>query len=265
MRYLRQQVLNRRAPADQRFYVDMTDSIVMNTSNNMLIPKGTGDQLFSTGTPENQRPVAPLNGMMRYNTTTSEVEVYQSDKWRSLKYKEISPIIQQGIGIIDGLTYFYGPLHSSYNPTNLSSNVPTTGGVAVGQYLGQNVLVFVENVFQIYNTNYTITQNPSATLTTTLEALNGSTTLTLTSTSTIPTGCVVSGTNIQPGTIATVISDTDVSLNLPISGGNISAGETISFVTAGTAKAGYYLNFTSDPDYLGLIGKPITVLLGFDQ
>ena len=253
MRYLRQQVLNRRAPSDQRLYVDMTDSVVMNTSNNALMPRGT----------TSQRPVAPVNGMVRYNTTTEEVEVYQgsSSKWRAIKYKEISPIVQQSLGVIDGLTYFYGPLNSMYDPTNLSSNVPTSGGIAVGEYKGQNILVFVENVFQIYNTNYTITHNPTATLTTTVQADNGTTILTFASTATIPSGSVVSGPHIQPGTTATVISDTEVSLLLPIDGGNIVIGSSITF----TATPGYYLNFTSDTEYLGLVTKPITVLLGFDQ
>ena len=82
MRYLRQQVLNRRAPYDQRFYVDMTDSIVMNTSNNMLIPKGT----------TSQRPVSPVNGMVRYNTTTNQLEAYQVNVWRSVSFKESTKV-----------------------------------------------------------------------------------------------------------------------------------------------------------------------------
>ena len=80
MRYLRQQNINRRAPYDQRLYVDMTDSIVMTTTNNLLLPKGE----------TSQRPVAPVEGMIRYNSQTHDVEVYQgaSATWRAIRYKE---------------------------------------------------------------------------------------------------------------------------------------------------------------------------------
>lgn len=255
MRYLRQQVLNRRAPSDRRLYVDMTDSVVMNTTNNMLMPVGT----------TSQRPVSPINGMIRYNTdintTGGEVEVYQNGTWRSLRYKESQKIIQQQLNPIDGLTYFYGPLNDYYNPINLSSNVPLSGGVAVGEFRGQNILVFVENVFQVYGTNYTISHNPVATVTTTVEAANGSSILTFDSTASIPNGSIASGLNIQSNTTATVINDTQVTLNQPIDGGNIPVGTEITF----TAAEGYYLNFTGDLEYIGLVGKPITVLIGFDQ
>jgi hypothetical protein len=71
MRYLRTQVLNRRAPFDQRLQVDLTNGIVMKTPNNLLMPKGTTAE----------RPVSPVNGMIRYNTDIvagGEVEIYHA-------------------------------------------------------------------------------------------------------------------------------------------------------------------------------------------
>ena len=151
MRYLRRQTLNRRAPYDNRLYIDTTDSIVMGTSNNLMLPSGTTAE----------RPVTPVNGMIRYNTTLNEVEMYQSSKWRSLKFKEASPIIQQNLGAGDANSIYFGPLNAAYNPTNISSNVPLSGGQSVGQFGGQNIFVVVENVIQLYNTNYLIEQNPT--------------------------------------------------------------------------------------------------------
>ena len=151
MRYLRRQTLNRRAPYDNRLYIDTTDSIVMGTSNNLMLPSGTTAE----------RPVTPVNGMIRYNTTLNEVEMYQSSKWRSLKFKEASPIIQQNLGAGDANSVYFGPLNAEYNPTNISSNVPLSGGQSVGQFGGQNIFVVVENVIQLYNTNYLIEQNPT--------------------------------------------------------------------------------------------------------
>jgi len=66
---------------------------------------------------------------------------------------------------------------------------------------------------------------------------------------------------LLPNTTATVTNVTTVTLNNPVTGGNILTGHAITF----TAPTGYYLNFTSDPEYLSMIGKPITVLIGFDK
>ena len=246
MRYLRKQVLNRRAPFDQRLSVDITNGVVMNTPNSLLMPKGA----------TSQQPVTPLTGMMRYNSTTDEVEIYQgaSATWRALRYKEATKIVQQSLGNIDGYSYFYGPLNASYNPANVSSNNDN--------FDGQNILVLIENVLQIFNTNYVVTYNPNTNLNTTADSNAGATTLTFADTSTIPTQSVVSGSPyIVTGTIATVISSTQVSLNHAVTGGNILTGHLMFF----TAPTGYYLNFTSDLAYSSMIGKPITVLHGFDK
>jgi hypothetical protein len=155
MRYLRQQALNRRAPQDQRLYVDMTDSIVMTTTNNLLIPKGTGDSAYSAGTTQNQRPVSPVNGMMRYNTTLEEIEVYQSNNWRSLRFKEPTLITQQSLGAGDGTNLYFGPLSPA--PVTLVQSGVTWDLTQIAK----NVLVVVENVLQLAVTNYTVVQNPT--------------------------------------------------------------------------------------------------------
>lgn len=244
MRYLRQQVLNRRSPSDQRLYVDVTSGVVMNTTQSLLLPKGS----------TLQTPTSPVNGMIRYNETTNELEAYQSSSWRALQFKESSKIIQQDLGAIDGYSYFYGPLNASYNPSNVSSTNDNFGG--------QNLLVFIENVFQIFSTNYVVTQNPIATVNTSVQADATDTTITMTSTATIPTGSIVTGSAyLQANTTATVTDGTVVTLDKPLVGGSILAGTSLTF----TAPAGYYLNFTSDPYYASMVGKRITVLHGFDK
>lgn len=140
MRYLRQQNINRRAPYDQRLYVDMTNSIVMTTTNNMLMPVGTTAE----------RPVNPLRGMLRFNTTTNQVEVFQgategSATWRSLRFKEATQILKENY-IGDGVTTDFGPLNPQ-PPTTVES------GAA---WSGDNLIVIVGNVFQVHTTNYEI-------------------------------------------------------------------------------------------------------------
>jgi hypothetical protein len=243
MRYLKTLTLNRRAIYDDRVALTTNSDFTLATSNSVILPNS------STSI------TSPVTGQMRYNSSTNEVEIYQgsSAKWRAIRYKESTTIVQQSLGNIDGYSYFYGALNAAYNPSNVAS------GTTLG---GQNIFVFIENVPQIFNTNYVITQNPTAGVNLSAQANNGDTTLTLTSTATIPTGSVVSGSSyIQAGTVATVTGANTVSLSLPISGGNIPNGAPITF----TAPAGYYVNFTSDPNYASMIGKPITVLIGFDQ
>lgn len=260
MRFLKTLTLNRRAIYDDRLAIDTLDGVVMNTPTNLLLPKGIGDNAYPPGgvlDPYNQRPTTPTEGMIRYNTTTEQFEGFQGGSWRQFQFKESSKVKQQPLGQIDGYSYFYGPLDPDfYDPTNVTNSNSTV------TYGGQNILVFVENVFQIFNTNYTVDHNPTAGLVTSADSNVGSTTLTFVSTDAIPSGSVVTGSPyLQVGTTCTVISDTQVTLSLPVAGGNILSGHAITF----TAEPGYYLNFTSDAVYFSLIGKPITVLLGFDK
>ena len=141
MRFLRRQTFNRRAVYDNTLYVDTNDAIVMGSQNNLTLPSG----------PDGTRPAVPVNGMIRYNTTSSDIEVYQGSTWRALRYRESGSITQQTIGIGDGDTLYYGPL----NP------VPTANAQNGYTWTGANLLVLVENVLQLHTTNYTVVQNPT--------------------------------------------------------------------------------------------------------
>jgi hypothetical protein len=244
MRFLKTLTLNRRAIYDSRVALNTDNTFTVADSNAMVLPKSNGSLA-----------AVQTDGMIRYNTTTDEVEVYSgvTATWRTLRYKESTKIIQQSLGPIDGYSYYYGPLNAAYDPTKVSSENDN--------FNGQNIFVFIENVFQIYNTNYVITQNPTAGISTNADSNNGATTLSFADTSTIPSGSIVTGSPyLQSGTVATVVDGTTVSLSLPVSGGNILAGTPITFNATG-----YYLNFTSDPNYASMITKPITVLHGFDR
>lgn len=259
MRYLRRQVLNRRAPRDGRLVVDVTNGVVMNTPNNMLMPKGTTAQ----------RPVTPVVGMMRYNTDTNEVEVYEgaSATWRNIRYKESSEITQQSLGYGDAVTTIFGPLNPA--PPTVVANGTT--------WTGSNLIVVVENVIQLFNTNYTVVNNPLIDGVTysgdvSADTLVGNSVL-LFDTATDPiyvsvdiAGASVTGTNVPVG--ATVQNYTvnefsqllSVTMSLPAST-QIDSGTIISIVDSSNIGSGYYLEFSSPVPY----GKPVTVLHGFDQ
>ena len=154
MRFLKQRNLSRRIPNDTTLYSDATNTnvtIAPQGAGNLFLQALNGAVQLPTGT-TGQQP-SPSAGMVRYNTTTSDVEVYQGSSWRALRYRESGTIIQQNLGAGDDSTIYFGPLSSAYNPANVSSTN--------GTYGGQNILVVVENVIQLNNINYTVTDNPT--------------------------------------------------------------------------------------------------------
>jgi hypothetical protein len=138
MRFLKTLTLNRRAIYDSRVALDTANNFTLADSTLMTLPKS--NSVISN----------PLVGQMRYNTSTNEVEVYQGlgggATWRSLRYKESTQITQQNLGNGDSAITVFGPLNPD-PPTIVQSGAT---------WSGSNLLVFVENVFQIFNTNYVV-------------------------------------------------------------------------------------------------------------
>lgn len=261
MRFLKRTTVNPRDPRDYRLYVDVTSDIVMGGRASLQLPKGT----------TSDRSLTVDDGMIRYNTTTDEVEVRQSGTWRALRFKEASKIIQQPLGTGDGASTLY-KLNSEYNPSNVSSNVPGSGGLPLGQFVGQNIIVLIENVFQVAGTNYNIAQNPTPTLTSSGTNLLGTTTITVVPTNnastnftdTIPNikaGASLSATVLgnqvfAPGTTVQTIGTNSFTINNPTIYA-MPAGTTITL----TLDSGYYVEFLS----AATLNKPLTVLHGFDK
>lgn len=140
MRLLKAQNTNLRSITGKGVKYDINDQVIVDSDNVMLIPKGT----------ESERPESPTNGHMRYNTDDNEFEFYVNGAWREVRYKEPNQvgITQQNLGNGDASETVFGPLDSG------DADFPVPAAA-------QNILVFVENVFQISGTNYTLVQNPS--------------------------------------------------------------------------------------------------------
>jgi hypothetical protein len=144
MRLLKAQNTNLRNIYGKGVKYDIDDQVILDSTNVMLIPKGTTAQ----------RPSTPDNGHMRYNTTSNELEAYQNSAWRKVRYKEPNQnpgIVQQNLGNGDADETVFGPLNSS----DVDYPVPASA---------QNILVLVENVFQLATTNYTLEQSSSGNL-----------------------------------------------------------------------------------------------------
>ena len=223
MRLLKAQNTNLRNIYGKGVKYDTDDQVILDSTNAVFVPKGTTAQ----------RPTNPQNGHIRYNTTDNRFEAYEAGQWDGIKSAAPStyaPITQQNLGNGDATITLFGPLNSGdpFYP------VPTAA---------VNVLVLVENVFQISTTNYTLVQNPSST----------------------GTGQEITAGSFTNGIeyIITDPGDTDFTLI----GSADSVQGTVFTATgagSGTGKArptGYYLEFSSAPD----LGKPVTAIHNFDK
>jgi len=206
MRFLRNINLNPKAPHDQRLVITKADEVQFNTPGSLKLPSG------STA----QRAASPTAGMMRLNTDTNQVEVYQSSSWRSLRYKESGAVALQNLGNGDGISTLYGPLSPS-PPSVVQSGYTWTGA---------NLMIYVENVFQIYNTNYLIAQNPTVSDTVNTLANSGSTNIILNSVADIIVGSAIT-TTAPTTTVSTTVNATNATATY-VSGGVASTAMIVS-------------------------------------
>ncbi len=140
MRFIKAQRTSRGINSDTKgLNIDALGLAELNTTGAFIPPKGD----------QNARPFVPAEGMLRYNTDVSNFEVYQNSAWKPIRFKEPITITQQNLGNGDGTETTFGPLDSgdSFYPVPISEN---------------NILVTIENVFQLATTNYTLVQNPTS-------------------------------------------------------------------------------------------------------
>jgi len=140
MRLIKRQTTNLRSIIGKGVIYDVNNQVILDSKNVVLIPKGS----------TLERPELPNNGHVRYNTDSNEFEFYQNSSWRKLRFKEPNQnpgIVQQNLGNGDAVETIFGPLDSQ----DLDFPIPAAA---------QNILVLVENVFQLAITNYDLIQNP---------------------------------------------------------------------------------------------------------
>ncbi len=155
MKFLKKSQINSRNVKDNSVAIQIDGEITLDSPNSVLLPRSTtSDRPVSSVTGD-------IRGMIRYNSTTNEVEVYQGQNgrtaWRSLRYKESTQIIRQEMGAGDEIEIFFGPLNPAPPLPSLIDDKST--------WSGHNLLVIVENVIQLFAEpgkygNYTIVQSP---------------------------------------------------------------------------------------------------------
>jgi len=145
MRLIKRQTTNLRNPSGKGVIYDIDTQVIADSERAMLVPKGVvaqrpGEAGISTSS---------IEGQIRYNTTSNELEAYQNGAWRNIRFKEPNQnpgIIQQNLGVGDATETVFGPLNSQ------DPDYPAPAAA-------QNVLVLIENVLQISTTNYTLEQS----------------------------------------------------------------------------------------------------------
>ena len=248
MKYIKKLALYSKSPMDDRFSVLQDSRIVTNSTSTLQLPTG----------PSATRPTTLVDGTVRYNSTIKEFEVYNSanpgftSPWQIIRTIKPAKITPQNLGYGNYNDYIFGPLSYTVDP-----NKP------------QNILVFVDNVYQIPTTNYTLTVNPSSvTADLSIAAPSSTTTLYLNTLTNIDAGepgiwrTITAPSGLQAGTTVTSVSTSisipnngyPVGISLPTSG-SISSGTTVT-VNYG---AGTYIQFTGP-----VPAKPVFALLGFD-
>jgi|TARA_B110000908_G_C10265935_1_gene463934 hypothetical protein len=138
MRLMKAQSTNLRSIAGTGMKYDINGINRMGGETGIVVPLGDTAA----------RPTFPEAGMMRYNTDVDAFEIYADGAWGEVRKKEPGNIVQQNLGNGDASETVFGPL------VNGDINFPTPAAA-------RNILVFIENVFQIATTNYTIVQNPA--------------------------------------------------------------------------------------------------------
>lgn len=247
MRYIKKLALYTKDPQNDRLSVLQDDRIVTNSKTSLAVPAGE----------KTDRPSTLVDGTIRFNKTLQEFEVYNSQNpgfkpWEILRTIRQATITSQNLGYGNYSDYIFGPLSYTIDPTK-----------------PQNIFVFVDNVWQTPNTNYTLTTDPSAATSTLAKTTStGATTLFLNTLTNIDVGepgiwrSVTAPTGIQIGTTVTSISYVYDNAN-----GGYAMGislATNNSITSGTVitvsyETGTYIQFNGP-----VPAKPVYAILGFD-
>ena len=142
MRYLKRQSTNSRLIAGRGVVYDQYEQLIIPGTGAILVPKGaTAD-----------RPNPAEVGQLRYNTDTRSFEYYEGvpnggNAWKQARFREPVTVTKQNLGNGDDIEVNFGPL----NANDVDFYYPAAP---------EQVLVMVENVLQIPDTNYSIVQQP---------------------------------------------------------------------------------------------------------
>lgn len=262
MKYLKTKNISKFSISDRTFIANTYGRITTNSKNSLQIPAGS--------TAERPQSSLATNGMMRLNTTTGRFEMYQANDWRDIKFKSPSQVTYQTFGPGNNIEISFGPLNPA-PPATIEDGLPWTGA---------QLMVYAENVFQLFGSNYTILQNPCNVTGTIISFASGTNVITSSNTATINflnqgfhigQTIVVTNSALNNGTY-TVTNVTGSTISVSQSLTTEAAGASVTIVGRSTLTnlaypSGYYIKFATPVPSTGGGGNPIyvTVITGFDS
>jgi hypothetical protein len=230
MKFVKRLNLDRYHPTGHTFEVEADGRIITSSVASIQIPAGTTNQRVQTYT----------NGMLRYNTTAQELEAYINGTWEFIRTRRQATITVDTLGTGNYVNSIYGPTSYRQDATKTA-----------------NILVFVENVFQVPTVNYTLVNDPIVTKQTQGVTNPGVTVINITDQTNIIPGMVIGGDlGVSPNTTVLSLSTTTSAVNISSPTiGTIQAGVGLTFAYS----TGTYVSFTSAPPM-----KPVYAISGFD-
>jgi hypothetical protein len=148
MKFLKQKNISRFSITDQTLFTNQFGRAVMGLSGGLRLPQGTTAQRPIV-TNEVRYPGSSTgfaDGTIRYNLDNNSLEALIAGEWEIVRAPGANTIRKQTLGPGDGEAEIFGPL----------LEVPALPSIEPFDY---NIMVFVENVFQISVDNYDVLFN----------------------------------------------------------------------------------------------------------
>ena len=160
MKFLKQQNINRFNPRDQRLFTNQFGLGVMNLNGGLRLPQGTEAQRPDPtkgrwpGIAVTQTGDEYADGTIRYNIDTNSLECLIAGIWEVVRGPGATAITKQTLGPGDATETVFGPLLAVPLGTSYQADDPASN----------NIIVLVENVWQISGTNFNVYQSVSGSL-----------------------------------------------------------------------------------------------------
>jgi len=234
MKFYKRLHLDTHSPQSNTFAVEQDGRAIIDTTQSLRLPSGTTEEL----------PLDVTPGQIRHNLTMLEFEALSNNVWERVRMVRPATIVAQNLGSGNYYSNLFGPLNKDYLPSYDAG--------------AQNIMVYVDNVFQIPGTNYDLTTDPNpASATTTATTTAGNTILQLDNVFNVQPGTAVTGdSSIPNGTV--VLGTLDNTFNITISNaltGTLTEGTALTF----TFNTGSYITFSGP-----VPAKPVVAMLGYD-
>ncbi len=144
MKFLKQKNISKFSITDQTLFANHYGRAVMNLTGAVRLPKGTTAQRPDLSL---VRTLGGADGFIRYNTSINPItntpigiEAYVDGVWEVVRAPGATTIVKQTLGPGNNSEVAFGPLTKTPSSDN-------------------NIIVLVENVFQISETNFNLSYN----------------------------------------------------------------------------------------------------------